>query len=273
MLVISILNRDNVTLYTWTEDEYRKGANEIASAVYNTLQYTMLNENVKTVRLVADGCGAQNKNSIMVGMCSKWLTQAPHHIKTVELVFPIPGHSFIPPDQIFGLVEKEIKRMETILKPAEYIEIFNKYGTVVLLNNVKDWKTALGNINRPTGNWHFQFNQCKRFFLKRNRSNDVYVRGEPNYNADIGSYKSVLKRGKTFIDLNPDLVEKDKVAVKGDKIKDVDALLKKHFGDNWNSRDDLNFYKKVMLRADNETEDCEDEDVCKVAVPDTDLRI
>ncbi|KAJ8720999.1 hypothetical protein PYW08_006464 [Mythimna loreyi] len=105
------VRRDNVTLCTWTEDEYRKGANEIASAVYNTLQNTVHNENVKTVRLVADGCGAQNKNSIMIGMCAKWLTQAPRHIKTVELVFLIPGHSFIPPDRVFGLVEKEIPNL------------------------------------------------------------------------------------------------------------------------------------------------------------------
>lgn len=110
----------------------------------------------------------------------------------------------------------------------EYVkEVFEKYGTVMLLNNVKDWKTALGNVIRPPGNWHFQFNQCKRFFLRRSRSNDVYIKGEPNYCADIGSYKSILKRGKTFIDLNPDSIEKHKVVVKKEKIKDVDALLKK----------------------------------------------
>lgn len=270
------LNRNNVTLYTWTEDKYRKGANEIASAVYNTLQNTVYDENVKIIRLVADGCGAQNKNSIMIGMCAKWLTQAPLHIKTVELVFPIPGHSFIPPDRVFGLVEKEIKRMETILKPEEYVEVFEKYGTVMLLNNVKDWKTALGNVIRPPGNWHFQFNQCKRFFLRRSRSNDVYVKGEPNYCADIGSYKSILKRRKTFIDLNPDSIEKHKtVVVKKDKIKDVDALLKKHCGENWKSRVDLDFYKQVILRAENESNETEEseEEVCEVAVPESDLRI
>ncbi|CAF4890430.1 unnamed protein product [Pieris macdunnoughi] len=210
----------------------------------------------------------------MIGMCAKWLTQAPLHIKTVELVFPVPGHSLIPPDRVFGLVEKEIKRMETILKPVEYVEVFEKYGTVMLLNNVKDWKTALGNVIRPPGNWHFQFNQCKRFFLKRNRSNDVYVKGEPNYCADIVSYKSVLKRGKPFIDLNPDSIEKNKVVVKKDKIKDVDALLKKHCGENWKSRDDLDFYKQMILRAENKSNETEeDEEVCEVAVPESDLRI
>lgn len=44
------LNTSNVTLYTWTEDEYRKSANEIASAVYNTLQNTVYDENVKIIR-------------------------------------------------------------------------------------------------------------------------------------------------------------------------------------------------------------------------------
>ncbi|CAF4948469.1 unnamed protein product [Pieris macdunnoughi] len=150
--------------------------------------------------------------------CQK--NQAPLHIKTVELVFPILDHSFIPPDRVFGLVEKEIKRMETILKPVEY------------------------------------------------------VKGEPNDCADIGSYKSVLKRGKTFIDLNPDSIEKNKVVVMKDKIKDVDALLKKHCGENWKSRDDLDFYKQVILRAENESNETEEgEEVCEVAVPESDLRI
>lgn len=43
------LNRNNVTLYIWTEDEHRKGANEIASAVFNTLQNIAYNKNIKTV--------------------------------------------------------------------------------------------------------------------------------------------------------------------------------------------------------------------------------
>lgn len=99
---------------------------------------------------MADGCGAQNKNSIMISMCAKWLTQAPLHIKTVELVFPISGHSFIPPDRVFGLVEKEIKRIETILKPVEYVEVFEKYGTVMLLNNVKDRENSSRKFNSST---------------------------------------------------------------------------------------------------------------------------
>lgn len=69
------MGKDNVTLYTWTEDEHRKGANEIASAVYDRLQTTIFSQNINTIRFVADGCGAQNKNSIMIGMAATWLSR------------------------------------------------------------------------------------------------------------------------------------------------------------------------------------------------------
>ncbi|CAF4944053.1 unnamed protein product [Pieris macdunnoughi] len=92
------LNKDTVTLYMWNENEYRKGANEIASGVYHRLKSLDFN-GIQTLRLVADGCGAQNKNSIFIGMCCVRLCNAPNNIKNIELVFPIPGHSFLPADQ------------------------------------------------------------------------------------------------------------------------------------------------------------------------------
>lgn len=82
----------------------------------------------------------------MVGMCAIWLSQAPPHIKKIELIFPIPGHSFIPPDRVFGLIEKEIKHMENIVQPEEYIEVYKNYGTVILFDNVMDWKSALNGV-------------------------------------------------------------------------------------------------------------------------------
>lgn len=188
----NILGKDNVTLYTWTEDEHRKGANEIASAVYDRLQTTIFSQNINTIRFVADGCGAQNKNSIMIGMAATWLSRAPPHIKKIEFVFPIPGHSFIPPDRVFGLIEKEIKCMENIISPQEYMDIYKNHGTVIHFDNVLDWKSALTNVMRPPGNWHFAFSQMKRFYLRRNKSNDVLIQGEANYTANLGTYRSVL---------------------------------------------------------------------------------
>lgn len=55
-------------------------------------------------------------------MCHSWLGRfAPDNIEEVELVFPITGHSFLPPDRVFGNIEREIKKLEEIIKPEEIV--------------------------------------------------------------------------------------------------------------------------------------------------------
>ncbi|GLV33299.1 hypothetical protein CBL_12089 [Carabus blaptoides fortunei] len=92
----------------WAETDSPKDSNAITSAIYDLLQNANFSDTTDTVRVFADGCGGQNKNSVMMSMIRYWLAlEAPAHIKTVEFIFPILSHSFIPPDRIFGLIEKE----------------------------------------------------------------------------------------------------------------------------------------------------------------------
>lgn len=138
------INPETVRSYCWTENEFSKGSNEIASCVYDTLNHVNL-EHIENIRLVCDGCGGQNKNSTMIGMCAKWLSNAPKGIQQVEITFPVTGHSFLPSDRVFGLIEKELKKIEQILEPQEYIDVFEKYGTVIKLGTdciVADWKKS-----------------------------------------------------------------------------------------------------------------------------------
>lgn len=58
------LTKTNVHIYTWNESDHAKGANEISSAVYHHLKSMTIPEQITCIRLVADGCGGQNKNSI-----------------------------------------------------------------------------------------------------------------------------------------------------------------------------------------------------------------
>lgn len=57
--------------YTWSELDRPKGSCEIASAVYHRLKNTVFPPDKETVRLVADGCGGQNKNSMLILMVKK----------------------------------------------------------------------------------------------------------------------------------------------------------------------------------------------------------
>src|SRR5690606_28467453 len=124
--------QDNSFCYTWLELEFKKGSNEVASAVFHRLCVSNFDD-VKKIRLVCDGCAGQNKNSTMIGMLSTWFSQkAPSSIKTIEVVFPIVGHSYMPPDRLFGRIEKRIRKETQIIKPNEYFEIFKECSASVV---------------------------------------------------------------------------------------------------------------------------------------------
>lgn len=249
--------KDNVYCYTWTENTHAKSANEIASAVFYQLTTQIdISSTIKKIRLMADGCGSQNKNSIMITMCAHWLTtHAPATVKCVELIFPVPGHSFMPADRVFGNIEKEIKNNEVMVQPSQYIDIYNRYGQVIKLGDdcpVNDWKSYAEDVTKPPGLYHFKFSDCKRYFIKRVKNNPqrFLLKGEVNYRAETGAFKSVMKRGiKKMNDFGVRTILPNKVNISKAKLEDVDKLLRKHYGDAWKDdygQDLLSFYKNVL---------------------------
>lgn len=268
------LNPQTVKICCWTETERPKGSNEIASCVFNCLlenQEDMVD--VDTVRLVADGCAGQNKNSIMVGMCSKWLKDhAPRSVKKIELIFPVSGHSYIPPDRVFGLIEKDIRKNEVIADPQEYIDIFSRYGTIVKVGHdfpVCDWKTAALEILKPPGQWHFKFKPAKRIILHRT-STSILVQGEESYRTEIVNPKGVCKKGKLISSLIAGELPNENT-VKPFKLRDVRSLLVSHYGRNWSSIISLEWYKSILegvADGGGEEDDGDEEEViCEQQLP------
>jgi hypothetical protein len=97
------LSSASVYSYCWTEDQFVKGSNKIACALYNRLMKTNLT-NKKTVRLIADGCGGQNKNSTFIVMCCLWLMSAPKHIEVTKWCSPL---LVIPSYHLIGSLERK----------------------------------------------------------------------------------------------------------------------------------------------------------------------
>ena len=51
----------------------------------------------------------------------------------------------MPPDRVFGRIEKELKTIDTIITVQEYIDVLKKHGTILKIwNNFEffDQKTA-----------------------------------------------------------------------------------------------------------------------------------
>lgn len=260
------LDKNNTFCYTWTEDEHKKGSNEIASALYHRLVNTDF-QNKTVVRLIADGCGGQNKNLTVIAACSFWLLQkAPNNIKTIELVFPVTGHSFIPPDRVFGNIEKKIRSYENIVNPCGYKNIISEHGTIIELGNdcvVADFKTAAETVLKSTNSLHFKISECKRFFIRKSvRTNNVLVRGEPVYRNDMSTFKPINKKNRNLENFRPAVIPKYNVKVKEEKAKDVRILLEKHFGSQWKQNEEL-LYFKTFFERDNVARDPEEQtDLC-----------
>lgn len=90
---------------------------------------------------------------------------------------------------------------------------------------------------KGTQTWHFQLSKCKRIILKRT-PRGITVRGEISYRNDTGTDKNIMKRTKNISSIQPQIVTA-RVQVKREKLKDVDSLLKKHYGENWRNLESL----------------------------------
>lgn len=55
----------------------------------------------------------------------------------IEYYFSVRGHSYLPPDRVFGRIEQKLRRIEKIMLPDQYHDIFKMYAHVYLLN--QDW--------------------------------------------------------------------------------------------------------------------------------------
>ena len=83
------LNNDNLHIYTWDENDYKKNSSSCPSAVFYKLCNTNIYD-VDTLCLASDACGGQNKYSALIYMASYWLvTHAPISVKQIELLFPV----------------------------------------------------------------------------------------------------------------------------------------------------------------------------------------
>lgn len=182
-------------------------------------------------------------------MASFWLSKhAPNNIKKVELFFPVTGHSYLPPDRVFGLTEKVIRKKEVIYQPREYIDIIQEHAKVVKVGEdcqIYDWKTEKDVYFKKPAQFHFQLGSCRRIVLSKTVQKNVFFRGEYTYKSDLGVAQPLTKMGKKILNMNPPIILASN-SVKNAKKVDVDNLLKKHYGMQWRENEELNFYKRII---------------------------
>ena len=116
---IQNLQTNEASMIMYAQHFAKKGANETATF----LQY-YLTENVPPncnhVRIFMDNSVGTNKNRFVLAMLQRLvLTQ----FTSVELIFPIVGHSYMPIDRSFAIIEKKKKKQDRIVCPEDWTQI------------------------------------------------------------------------------------------------------------------------------------------------------
>lgn len=266
-------NGRNPIFYTWTEDQAGRGCTEVGSALLHFLKNIEVEEDTVELRLFCDGCGGQNKNAHIIHTLLFWLQQTTKNIKSITLIFPVRGHSFLPVDRVFGRAEKMLRKEATIKNKEQYHALYKEIGKVMVLGD--DWMLynikGLEVIYRKLPGISTMKKICLKLMTEKNNT-VVKCRGLVNYRFESPTdiFQNLGKRGRPS--KNYELEQLPLVRhLPPEKITNVESLLKAEFSDDWRVDPELVWYKSIidninknatqMVEEDN-AEDVEQERDC-----------
>lgn len=96
-------------MYLWNETEGKRGSCEIASCLMDYID-TKLPDTVTRLMLFSDNCGGQNKNINLALTLLRYIHAG--RFTNIEHTFMEPGHSYLPCDRDFGIIEKHLRVLE-----------------------------------------------------------------------------------------------------------------------------------------------------------------
>jgi len=128
---------ENCHLYTWVESERGRGPNEVCSILLHfleKLQERIKKETIPELNLFSDSCSTQNKHQFVVATLLYYINYNNTIFNKINHIFPVRGHSYMPPDQVFGRIEKCLRKKENMVSPTEYYTVFEKCTKVHIFN-------------------------------------------------------------------------------------------------------------------------------------------
>ncbi|KAG5874765.1 hypothetical protein JTB14_001154 [Gonioctena quinquepunctata] len=76
----------------------------------------------KKVIMYSDQCGGQNKNIRIAAICN-FVTSSNQYIEKIDQKFCVSGHSYLPCDGDFGVIERETRYHENIYIPDDWVKV------------------------------------------------------------------------------------------------------------------------------------------------------
>ena len=214
-----VQDKSKVFIYTWSETEGAKSSNECTSAIMDFLRKE-IPDDVQLIRLFSDSCAAQNKNMNLLTALQHFVTVYRPGL-LVQQYYPIRGHSYLPPDRVFGRIERSLRRRETILLPQEYNNVVAEHATVRVLGSdwdSYDYKSAVSKICRKK--LPFKLTKVRVMQITQNK-----VDSKTTFSGEF-SANTVTKRGCKITNFQLNKLP-PKCFIKPAKAMDVKMLLDK----------------------------------------------
>lgn len=114
-LGIHICKTDYAYMMTWVEGQARRGSDEVCSCLLKAFEQLERSDNLIAY---SDGCGGQNKNWTLIMFWHFVIKKG--FYKSVDHKFMVSGHSYLPYDRDFALIEKAKRRHDSLFLPSDY---------------------------------------------------------------------------------------------------------------------------------------------------------
>jgi hypothetical protein len=111
------------SMYVWDESIASRGADEIGSCLIDYCQQ-LAAKGMKTLTCYSDSCGGQNRNS-KIALIWMYIVQTTD-IEEINHKFMISGHSYLPNDTEFGIIERATKKATEIYVPEQWYRLVSK---------------------------------------------------------------------------------------------------------------------------------------------------
>ena len=138
------ITKNTPYMFLWDETQAMRGPNEIGSCLSKWLDLVAEQEDgdFTVLRIYADNAAGQNKNIYIILTLLQKIQQK--RLFRIEIVFLVSGHTYLPCDRAFGVIEKHLRNNEYICSVPRYVtlikEASKKNNFVVVPLECKDIK-------------------------------------------------------------------------------------------------------------------------------------
>ena len=162
-------------MHLWTEDEGKRGSEEVSSCL-GAFFRDNVDEHVTKIIAYSDACGGQNRN-FNVARFLMFTVNTFKNVEEIEINFMESGHSFLPNDTDFSHISDQIKRETVIYTVDGYVDVMkrSKKKTPFRVCKMKERFETFDElkaiiINRKKSEQHNKVNwmKIKKMVFKRN---------------------------------------------------------------------------------------------------------